>query len=95
MLRLKELKLEDSGEYRVHVTNGEQDHWENLTLIVTVRPTVAVSVLETPENGLYMYGGQYTLRYIFEIYSFIHLTQVGFSFALVVVPNELFRIRFL
>jgi hypothetical protein len=64
MLRVKDLKLEDSGEYRVHVTNGEQDHWENLTLIVTVRPTVAISVQETPESGLYMYGGQYTFRYI-------------------------------
>ena len=64
MLRLKDLKLEDSGEYRAHVDNGEQEHWENLTLIVTVRPTVVVSVVENPENGLYLYGGQYTLRYV-------------------------------
>ena len=64
MLRLKDLKLEDSGEYRAHVDNGEQEHWENLTLIVTVRPTVVVSVVENPENGLYLYAGQYTLRYV-------------------------------
>ena len=35
MLRLSNLRLEDSGEYRVRVANDQEEKWENFTLVVT------------------------------------------------------------
>ena len=35
MLRLSNLRLEDSGEYRVRVANDQEEKWENFTLVIT------------------------------------------------------------
>ena len=40
MLRLSNLKLEDSGEYKIKVENGQHDKTETFTLIVTDSPKV-------------------------------------------------------
>ena len=40
MLRLSNLKLEDSGEYKIKVENGQHEKTETFTLIVTDSPKV-------------------------------------------------------
>ena len=53
MLRLTNLRLEDSGQYRIKVENGQLEKWENFTLVVTEPIKVSVRVLEPSSGGLY------------------------------------------
>ena len=62
MLRLSNLRLEDSGEYRVRVANDQEEKWENFTLVVTEPVKVSVRVLQQADRGLYQFGVDYTLR---------------------------------
>lgn len=62
MLRLSNLRLEDSGEYRVKVANDQEEKWENFTLVVTEPVKVSVRVLQQSDRGLYQFGEDYTLR---------------------------------
>lgn len=62
MLKLKNLKLRDSGEYVVKVENDFHVKFENFSLVVTEKPKVSASVVEVTAGGLYQYGDQYTLR---------------------------------
>ena len=63
MLRLSNLRLEDSGQYRIKVENGQHEKWENFTLVVTEPIKVSVRVLELQTSaGLYQFGVHYTLR---------------------------------
>ena len=62
MLRLSNLRLEDSGQYRIKVENGQHHKWENFTLVVTEPISVSARVLEQSSSGLYQFGVHYTLR---------------------------------
>ena len=62
MLRLSNLRVEDSGEYRIHVKNEGHEKTEVFTLIVTDRPKISLAVLEPSEDGLYQVGVHHTLR---------------------------------
>ena len=62
MLKLANLKLEDSGEYSLKVENDFHVKWENFSLTVTDKPAVSVRILEASQGGLYQVGRQYTLQ---------------------------------
>jgi len=62
MLKLSHLQLEDSGEYKVKVDNGEEQKWMNFTVIVNQEPIITTSIVEPAVMGLYQFGGHYTLR---------------------------------
>ena len=62
MLKLSNLKLENSGHYSLKVENDFHVKWENFSLIVTDKPTASVRILEASEGGLYQVGREYTLQ---------------------------------
>jgi len=62
MLKLTHLQLEDSGEYKVKVDNGEEQKWMNFTVIVNQEPIITTSIVEPAVMGLYQFGGHYTLH---------------------------------
>ena len=62
MLKLSDLKLEDSGQYSIKVENDFHEKWENFTLVVTDKPKVTAAVQEPSDNGFYQYGSHYTLK---------------------------------
>merc|ERR1719400_1381702 len=62
MLKLANLKLEDSGQYSLKVENDFHVKWENFSLTVTDKPVVSVRLVEASQGGLYQVGRHYTLQ---------------------------------
>ena len=62
MLKLQQLQLEDSGEYKVKVTNGVMEKELNFTVVISQEPIIRTRVVEAATMGLYQHGGHYTLK---------------------------------
>ena len=62
MLRLSNIKLEDSGNYVIRVSNADHEKSETFTLLVTEKPEIELNILEQTDTGLYQAGDHLTLR---------------------------------